>query len=419
MLHYTAPPVVGGVEAVMTEHARLCAAAGYPTRLIVGRGGESGLPGGVEPQVIPEIDSEHPDNLEIAAALERGEAPPAFAALRARIEAALTPALAQADVVIAHNVMHMPFNLPLTAALHRRLDRGAPPRFISWCHDVSRHVQPSSGAARRSGHPWDLLRTYRPEMTYVAVSAQRQRLLAEVLHCPRERIHVVPNGVDPVSLLGLSDLGQTLAEAFGLLEADLVLLMPIRITRAKHIEFALRVTAALRAAGLSSRLVVTGPPDPHVPGIEAYFDQLRALRHDLGLDEAAFFVYEGAAATPGPLTIDLPVVGELYRLCDLVLMPSHREGFGMPVLEAGLADKPVFATAIPVADELGEGLVQRIAPDETPERVASRIAAWAEQDAAHRLRRRARQTYTWSSIFERMIQPLIAGDEPARQGART
>jgi len=38
MLHYTCPPVVGGVEAVMADHARLFAARGYQVTVITGRG---------------------------------------------------------------------------------------------------------------------------------------------------------------------------------------------------------------------------------------------------------------------------------------------------------------------------------------------------------------------------------------------
>jgi glycosyltransferase involved in cell wall biosynthesis len=292
-------------------------------------------------------------------------------------------------------------------------------QLVVWCHDVSRHVNPASGAPQHAGYPWDLLRTHRRDSAYVAVSGQRQRLLADVLGCPPERIRVVPNGVDAPRLLGLSDLGQHLAAEFGLLAADIVLLMPIRITRAKNIEYGLRVTAALKAAGLRPRLVVTGPPDPHAPDIDAYFAELSALRRALALQAEAVFVYEGTALRPSPLLLEAAVVGELYRLCDLVLMPSHREGFGMPVLEAGLAGRPVFATAMPALEGLEAGEVHLIAADEAPEQVAGRVLAWAGQDAAHRLRRRARQAYTWPAIFKQAIEPLIADlvSSPSRRSA--
>ncbi|MBI5290668.1 MAG: glycosyltransferase family 4 protein [Chloroflexi bacterium] len=408
ILHHTAPPVVGGVEAVIAEHARLFMDAGYSITIVAGRGGTLSSPESFEVKIIPEIDSEYPENLAVAAALADGEVPKEFFALSDRIERVLRELLARADVVVAHNIMTTHFNLPLTAAMHRLADQGIVRRLIVWCHDVSAHVNPGRGPLR-SGVPWDWLRAYRPAATYVAVSSRRQRLLAEVLGCSPERIRVIPNGVDPVLLLGLSDVGRHLVEACGLLEADIVMLMPIRITRAKNIEYGLHVTAALKAAGVCPRLVITGPPDPHAPDIEVYFGELHALRRTLGVDEEVVFIYNGTAMLSQPLRLNPAVVAELYRISDIVLMPSHREGFGMPVLEAGLADKPVFVTAIPIVEELGEFLTQRIMPDEPATEVAGRIMAWAEQDAAHRLRRRVRQEYTWPAIFARHMEPLIAG----------
>jgi glycosyltransferase involved in cell wall biosynthesis len=408
LLHYTAPPVVGGVEAVLAEHARLFVAAGYPTCVVVGRGGTAGLPDGARISLIPEIDSEHPANQALAADLLRGEVPPEFGTLSGQIEAALAQALQSADIVIAHNVLTMHFNLALTAALHRLKDEGVVRHLMVWCHDVSRYVNPASGEPQRSGPPWDLLRTFRWDFGYVTVSSQRQRLLADIIGCPRERIHIVPNGVDAALLLGLSGAGRHLADEFGLLSADLVILMPLRITRAKNIGYALRVTAALKAAGIRPRLVVTGPPDPHAPDIEDYCAELRALRRALALEAEVIFIYEGTSRVAPPLLLESSLVAELYRVCDLVLMPSHREGFGMPVLEAGLADRPVFATWMPVMEGLGAGMFHRIAPDEPPERVAIRILEWAGEDASHCLRRRVRQAYTWPAIFAHSIEPLLA-----------
>ena len=38
LLHYSAPPVVGGVESVLGHHARLMADAGHQVRIVAGRG---------------------------------------------------------------------------------------------------------------------------------------------------------------------------------------------------------------------------------------------------------------------------------------------------------------------------------------------------------------------------------------------
>ena len=41
LLHYAAPPVVGGVESVVGEHARLMTADGQQVTILAGRGAQT------------------------------------------------------------------------------------------------------------------------------------------------------------------------------------------------------------------------------------------------------------------------------------------------------------------------------------------------------------------------------------------
>jgi glycosyltransferase involved in cell wall biosynthesis len=232
--------------------------------------------------------------------------------------------------------------------------------------------------------------------------------LAALLGCPTEEIHIVYNGVDPRVLLGLSEKGHRLATYLGLLESDLILLMPVRVTRAKNIEYAMHVIAALKARNCCPKLVVTGPPDPHDEQSMAYFRSLQALRGQLGVEEEMHFVFEAGPDSNQSLTIDNKVVGDLFRVSDVVFMPSHREGFGTPVLEAGLLGKPVVCTNVPAAEEIGGVDVAHFDTAEDPTLVTERILSWAEGSPVHRLRHRVRQRYTWQAIFERDIKPLLA-----------
>jgi hypothetical protein len=72
-LHYTAPPIVGGVEAVIAEHRRLFQDAGFPTLLLAGRAAPESAENAGDVVVIPEMDSENLDYLEIHQRLEKGD----------------------------------------------------------------------------------------------------------------------------------------------------------------------------------------------------------------------------------------------------------------------------------------------------------------------------------------------------------
>ncbi|MEA3342490.1 MAG: hypothetical protein U9R15_21205, partial [Chloroflexota bacterium] len=166
ILHYTAPPVVGGVEAVIQAHVQTLIEAGYPVTVVAGRGERIALTPGVNFVRIPKIDSQHRQVMQASAILEQGQSPSNFDDLVNQLMEILTPILGQFDNVIVHNVLTKHFNLPLTAALHYLLDTGVIRHCLAWCHDFT-WASPHSRSKVHPGYPWDLLRTYRPDVNYV------------------------------------------------------------------------------------------------------------------------------------------------------------------------------------------------------------------------------------------------------------
>ena len=55
LIHYSAPPIVGGVESVLGHHARLMSDAGHRVTIIAGRGEASDER--VPVRVLPRLDS--------------------------------------------------------------------------------------------------------------------------------------------------------------------------------------------------------------------------------------------------------------------------------------------------------------------------------------------------------------------------
>jgi mannosylglucosylglycerate synthase len=278
LLHYSVPPIVGGVESVMAHHAEQMLAAGHLVRLIAARGRRGSQQLGLAR--VPLADSLHPDILAAKAELDVGRVPPQFDALVAQLSTALRKAAAGVDVLFAHNVCSLHKNLALTAALHQLNGTPGFPRLILWHHDLA-WTMPRYRAELHDGYPWDLLRTDWPGVTQVTVSALRQRELAELLNLAPERIRVVPNGLDLGALFKLEAQTQAFMRRFDLLNAAPLLLLPVRLTPRKNIELALHTLAALRAEFPAARLLVTGPPGAHNPDNGEYFARLLALRAQL------------------------------------------------------------------------------------------------------------------------------------------
>ena len=402
LLHYSAPPVVGGVESVLAHHAQLMADAGHNVRVIAGRGEK------VDPRIefvlLPLIDSRHSDVLAVKVELDEGRVPVSFDTLTKAIAQDLDPALSGVDALIAHNVCSLHKNLALTAALKVISEQALAPHIILWHHDLA-WTTPRYRAELHDGYPWDLLRTAWPAVTQVVVSELRRRELADLLNIPAEQITVVPNGIDAPVFLKLEPQTRDLVKLLGLLEAAPLLLLPVRITRRKNIELALRLLAALRMKMPDARLVVTGPPGPHNPANAAYFTQLKAIRSELGLDDSAHFLAE---LVDGYLPDE--VIADFYRLSDALIMPSIEEGFGIPIIEAGLVGIPIFCTDIAPLRALGSDDVIYFSPDSDPHEVAGLIFGHFESNPGYRMRIRVRRYYTWQGVYAERIKPLLEGN---------
>ena len=399
LLHYSAPPVVGGVESVLAHHARLMTAGGHQVTILAGRG--ETFDASIPVYLLPRLDSRYPEVLQVKAALDQGQVPLTFDWLREKIKQELLDVLPGFNVLIVHNVASLHKNLPLTAAIHDAYQLEGFPRLVIWHHDLA-WTTPRYKHELYDGYPWDLLRLCWKGVTQVVVSELRRRELVKLMDIPDEEVHVIPNGVDLNAFYKLRPRTIEFAEQLRLSEADPLLLLPVRLTPRKNIELALRVLYELRKQLPHAMLLVTGPQGPHNPANTAYKQKLLDLRDELNLQGAAHFLAE---VTPDFLPDEM--IADFYRLADALLFPSREEGFGIPIIEAAFSKMPVFCSDLPVLRELGGEEVSYFDPDDEPALIAAQILARLEGELTLRWARRAKHDYTWDSIYQLFIEPLI------------
>ncbi|HSL27568.1 MAG TPA: glycosyltransferase family 4 protein [Anaerolineales bacterium] len=400
LLHYSAPPVIGGVESVVGQHARLMADAGHQVYLVAGRGEQT------DPRIpfihLPLADSRHLTVLGVKSELDVGRIPPQFGELVDALTTDLNRVLDGVDILIAHNVCSLNKNLGLTAAIHKLTSR-SDRQVILWHHDLA-WTTPRYRDELYDGYPWDLLRQAWPGVRQVTISEMRRQELAELFDIRHEEITLVPNGVDITRFHKLEQQTSEYVRTLELMNAAPLLLLPVRITPRKNIELALRVCASMREHFPATKLVVTGPLGPHNPTNIKYFGKLTALRKELGLEKAAFFLAE--------LTTEyIPdeVIFDLYHLADALFLPSREEGFGIPILEAAIAGLPVFCSDIPPLRSLGGPNAVYFPADADPAALAKVLAETLASNPVFRMRLEIRQGYAWESIYARHIAPLLRG----------
>ncbi len=399
LLHYAAPPVVGGVETVVARQAQQFLRAGHQVIVLAGRGEMWDV--NIPVLISPLFDSLHPKILSLKAELDTGEIPADFNKMVDQIEGELQRFLSGVEVVFVHNVASLNKNLALTAAVHSLSQAERSQRFILWHHDLAwttdRYAQ-----ELHPGYPWDLLRIPWPGVRQITISEARRLELAELLHIPEEKILVVPGGLDMEDFWGLHPQTRTLLADLPIVFSAPILLTPVRITRRKNLELALNTLAALRKKIPEAVLIISGPPGAHNPDNNRYLKELQKLRKKLSLEDSLFLMAEKA--------IDgLPdvCIGDLYKIADALFLPSREEGFGIPILEAGLSRMPIFCSDIPQLKALGGEAAVYFSPDDEPAYIAGLIVQRFASDAVYHLRLKVRREFSWSAIYQTQIVPLL------------
>jgi glycosyltransferase involved in cell wall biosynthesis len=261
--------------------------------------------------------------LDAKAELDKGILPAGFSRLVKEIKTKLLPIIKSSDWLIAHNVCSLHKNLALTAAIHELSQENGSPKIMLWHHDLA-WTSANYRTEMHSGYPWNLLRTPWPGITQVTISEQRRLELAELQQMPVQDIHIVPNGLDIPEIFKLGTIARKLVKDLDLMSSAPIFLLPVRITRRKNIELAMRIMAALRGDLPTAKLVITGPVGAHNPTNLEYFEELKRIRNHLNLEKTVCFLAE----TVENLIPD-EAIFDLYRVADALLLPSFEEGFGI------------------------------------------------------------------------------------------
>ena len=172
----------------------------------------------------------------------------------------------------------------------------------------------------------------------IAVSnAVRDEIIA--FH-PAASVSTVYNGVDPAEFVPPADAAIAAARMrYGLPERYVLAIGHLEAR--KNLGLLIEAIAALRDAGTPRALAIVGNDG-------GTRDAVRARIAALGLGDLVTMIERA----------DDAAVRALYAGCELLAFPSRYEGFGIPILEAMAADKPMVLADTPVFRELtlGEGL---------------------------------------------------------------
>lgn len=396
LIHFSAPPTVAGVESTIRSHAFAFRKRGFSVEIITGEGKQFD---NIPMTVIPLMNAKNKSIMKQKIYLEKGEIPPNFELIRKNILSELKNKI-KSDIVIIYNILTIPFNLPLTAALAEYIQE-TNKKFVYWCFD---HAWSNDMFKKyiRNEYPWNLLVLNIKKINYVASSKSRARELSRLSGINIKNIKVLPNGIDIDDFLDLSPLVMELKDKFNLLDGKLNIFMPVRITEKKNIDFAVMVLSKLYKS-IPCRLIVSGPLETRDINIKNYYIRLNALISKLRLKKIVLLFHEQG------IKCDRKSIQSMYKICDIVFLPSfpEGEGFGLPLYEASIYHKPVLASDINVFREFGRTKVEFFNLSDTPEQVAFKIMKMWKNAKTNKAFKDVICNYSWDSIFDRLIFPFM------------
>ncbi len=415
MIHYTCPETEkSGVTTVIRNHAIHLMDLGNEVTIIYGKGG--GLDG-VSEIYIEELSPDHHEIAKLQDKILGGKLDEStrreFVAVKEDLKTKIRDAIRRLDVVIVHNIPSMAFNFPATVALNElaREDRS---RFVFWIHD-SVVLRPEWKRSLKSW-PFTELHYQHPNVSYVTITEFRAQQLSQI----RDKqyrvsdVKVIPNGINVGEYERLDETTIKLREKLNLRWEDYVILMPVRVLPRKKIELGLKIIYELKklVGERRVRLVITGPPDSQARAhSQRYVDYLDKMKKKLNLEDDVLSIHDliSFRRQYEDNKIVRWGIADAYALADLVLITSKEEGFGLPVLEAGVARKPLFVSRIkPFEELLKEGIeAHMFGLNEKPANIAFRIFRFFLNDTIQYNFNNVIRKYRWSLIVQEKVLPFI------------
>lgn len=284
-------------------------------------------------------------------------------------------------------------------------------RTVVTCHDVDafRSVLQPEDEHRSAPYRWmsaRILAGLRKAAHVPCDSESTRDALVALAGFPQDRLSVIPNGTDTARWQdtdALADLEA--ARLLGPRQGVELLHVGSTIPR-KRIDILLDVFAAVKAERKDARLIRVGGP---------FTAEQRVRARELGILGAVVVL---------PF-VDRATLAAVYRRAALTLLPSEREGFGLPLVESLASGTPMVATDIPVLRELGGDAVSYCPLGDTVQWAIAILALLVERERLPerwQFRRAAgvsrASDFSWSHYAERLvaIYGAIAGQPvPVRE----
>jgi glycosyltransferase involved in cell wall biosynthesis len=246
-----------------------------------------------------------------------------------RLHVALREALTGIDVVLTHDLIYQPSSLWLNMAARKVAMEREDITWLNWVHSAT----PSevwTQSDPRLGH----CQTHFPRSKTIYPNSYSINRVATNFRCEVDQVSIVPHSTNVCEYLGFDPLTTRLVSEKRILDADAILVYPIRLDRGKQVEYVLRTAAEIKRLDRTVRVIIV---DFHSTGGDkvTYRKSLQEAAIDIGLNDTDL-TFTSQFTPEWKTRVPRNVVRDLMLLCNIFVMPSRSETYSLITQEAGL-----------------------------------------------------------------------------------
>jgi glycosyltransferase involved in cell wall biosynthesis len=224
--------------------------------------------------------------------------------------------------------------------------------------------------------------------------SHRVALEFRAIGVPQEKIAIIPNGIDLEEYKQLP-MGDSFRKRLDIKDTEKIVLTIGRLEKIKGFQYLIRALPSIIEEVGSTKLVIAGPDFN-------YGAQLKRLTEEANVQDNVIFY--------GP--INGKEKFEAFSAANIVAVPSIYEGFGMLLLEAMAAGKPLVATNTGAAPEIIQNGKNGILVNPSDvEDLAGRITELLSDDQLMNLigqeSRKTVEAFNWEKVSEQIHKLYI------------
>jgi len=190
-----------------------------------------------------------------------------------------------------------------------------------------------------------------------------------------------------------------------------LILLPARLLPRKNLLRSLQIIKLLKPHFPELSAIITGPFYSEQSDNYAYQQIVWDFVQSHDLQAQVIFLSKIMSELNIPSDLNQAIVRDLYFLSHLVFYLSNDEGFGLPLLEAGMARIPLVISDLPVFREIVDTDCLILPDYESVEYDANRVLSYLQTSTSANitLARRLLNKYNWEEIWQQYLQPLLEG----------